>query len=82
MSRNKESPAKGYESQRKMAQELWKAYFKNPLEDTVQSTNKESGKKYSVLSGERRLNDNIKKLKDGFLRLPNMMRKIRAKKEV
>jgi hypothetical protein len=53
------SPRKGEESQnKKVAEDLWKAYFKNPLENTVLS---KEIKKTVKTSGK--LNENIRRLK-------------------
>jgi len=73
-----DSPLKGYETQRKKtAENLWQAYFKNPLENMNIGSNKKS---QGPASGQK-LNDNIKRLKEGFLRLPNMMKKYKTRRE-
>ena len=52
---------KGYETQRKKtAQNLWQAYFKNPLENMTVGSNKKCSQ--GPASGQK-LNDNIKRLK-------------------
>lgn len=53
------SPLKGFETQRKKAAEdLWKAYFKNPLENVnLSATKKTNGQ------STQKLTENIRRLK-------------------
>jgi hypothetical protein len=70
-------------ARKRMAADLWQAYFKNPLED-IQNPKILSKNQKSVASTKitnKSIDENIKKLKEGFLRLPNMLKKYKLKRE-